>query len=312
MPTIGPLQSQMYADEILSGVSIAYSNAQYISDVIFPEVQVPHKTGIYYKYDKQKFRSVNDIRAPGTRAQVVEYGLTKANYGPLLDHSLDGRIEWELEGEAVAPLDPAFDATDNVTERLNISKEVDAFNQCSNTAVITQNTTLSGTSRWDDFANSDPIGDMKTAIDAVKKATLKSAKKLTIVMGYEVYTVLRNHPQIMERIKYSQLGVLTEELLAQVFGVKQVILAEAESNSANPLAADSMAYVWGKNVWVLLVAEKPAPREISFGYTLRKGSRTVYRWQDQGSETDYVRVKDYYQQHIMAADAAYYYATVVN
>ena len=81
MAPIGPLQSQMYADAILSQVSIAYQNAQYISDIIFPEVQVPHKTGLYYKYDKQKFRTVNDIRAPGTRAQGSGIGCTAARDG---------------------------------------------------------------------------------------------------------------------------------------------------------------------------------------------------------------------------------------
>src|SRR6266487_6228331 len=102
-----------------------------------------------------------------------------------------------------------------------LSKELDAFSQCSNTAVVTQNATLSGTSRWDDYANSDPIADVKLAVDTVKKAIVatntSASNKLTLVLGYDAYSVLRNHPQILERVKYSQLGVLTADLLAQVF-----------------------------------------------------------------------------------------------
>jgi hypothetical protein len=310
--SLGPLQSNVYADAILSGVSVAYQNAQHISNEIFPEVQVPDRTGIYFKYGKDKFSAVNDVRAPGTYAQVVPYNLTQATYGPLLDHSLDARIEDEIAGMSSAPLDPAFDATEMLSEHLSVSKEVDAFNQVSNTSVVTQNITLSGTDRWDDYSNSDPIGDIRAAVDTVKKATLKSAKDLTVVLGYEAFSVLRNHPQILERIKYSERGVITEEILASVFNVGRVLIGESESNSANMGQTASMSYIWGKNAWVLYSEAKPGIRKVSFGYTLRKGARQVFRFRDDRAETNFIRVKDYYQQHIMAADAGYYLATVVN
>jgi hypothetical protein len=310
--SLGPLQSNVYADGILSNVSIAYQNAQYISDTVFPEVQVKDRTGIYFKYGKDKFTAVNDVRAPGTYAQVVNYTLTQSTYGPLLDHSLDARIEDEVASMAVSPLDPAFDATEMLTQRLLVSKEIDAVSQVTNTAVVTQNVTLSGTDRWDDYANSDPIGDVQTGIDAINLATSAAPSEMTVVMGYPVYVALRNHPQIIERIKHSQLGILDEGLLAQVFGVKRVIVGSATKNTANAGATASMSYAWGKNVWVMLIAGKPGPRTVSFGYTLRKGSRQVLRMRDDRAETEFVRVKDYYQQHIMASDAGYYLATVVN
>src|SRR3954447_7736013 len=112
MTILGPVDTQLYADAILSGISIAYKNAQHISDIMFPEMQVTDKTGLYWKYGKEKFGPVNDIRAPGAYAQVVPYSLTQATYGPLLDHSLDARIEDEVASVASAPLDPGFDATE--------------------------------------------------------------------------------------------------------------------------------------------------------------------------------------------------------
>src|SRR5215213_11281998 len=136
MTTLGPLDTQLYADAILSGISIQYKNAQHISDTLFPEVQVTDKTGIYWKYGRESFSAVNDIRAPGAYAQVVPYSLTTATYGPLLDHSLDARIEDEVASVASAPLDPGFDATEMLSERLSMTKELDAYNQVSNTSVI--------------------------------------------------------------------------------------------------------------------------------------------------------------------------------
>ena len=89
MPTMGPVQQQVYIDVVLGQISIAYQNENYIADTIFPQLMVQKRTGIYFVYDKSKFRQVNDYRAPRTRAQQVEYGLTQASYGPLLEHALE-------------------------------------------------------------------------------------------------------------------------------------------------------------------------------------------------------------------------------
>src|SRR3954451_22836411 len=113
MAPIGPVQQQVYADAILSNISVAYENKTYIADTIFPELQVKNKTGLYFVYDKSKFRLVNDYRAPGTRAQQVELGLTQASYGPLLEHALEQKIEWNVRDEQTDPFDLEVDATNN-------------------------------------------------------------------------------------------------------------------------------------------------------------------------------------------------------
>lgn len=312
MNLVGPLTQQLYADPILTSFSVGWEPGGFIADTLFPEVQVTTKTGIYYQYDRQDQRPTNDIRAPGTRAQVVRFGYTQVSYGPLLDHSLDAPIEWETTQMAAAPLDPAFDATKVVTNKLTLNKEIDAYNQCTNTGVVTQNVTVSGTSRWDDYANSDPIADLRLAINTVKAASSKPTTELTIMMPYEVFDTLKNHPQFVEKIKYTGLGVLTTDILKQLFDVKQVIVAHAQYDSANPGQADVMNYIWGKHAWVFYLAEKAALRQPSFGYTLRWGGRKVFRYTEQAEETDYVRAKDYYQQFITAAGAVYYLATVIN
>jgi len=312
MPNLGPVNQDVYVDEVLGVVSIAYRNESYVADKIFPQVNVTKRTGIYYTYDKSNLRLVNDYRAPRTRAQTVDYGLNKSPYGPLIEHALEQPIEWELQGESVIPLDADVDATQHVSDRILLSKEADAFSQLSNTGVITQTLALSGTSRWDDIANSDPVGDVRTMVDTVKKEVLKQTNHLTILMGYEVYSALRNHPQILERMKYSQLGVLSTDLLAQIFDVKEVVIGHAEYVNANQLATDVMTYVWGKNVWVMYVNPQTSIKSVTFGYTLRMGGRIVTRWSEPQIKTDYVRVEDYYQQLIVAPKACYYLSTVVN
>lgn len=309
MTTFGPQVGQVYIDPLLSNISIAYQNDTYLADMIFPEVQVKQISGKYFVYDKSKFVVVNDQRSPSTRANRVDYGLTTASYGPLIEHALEQDIPDEVIDQAMAPLDPNLDATENVTDRILLSKEVDAFTQCSNTAVITQNVTLSGNSQWSAYATSDPIGDVRTAVDTIKLNVLKRPNRL--VLGYQVYSVLRNHPEIIERVKYSQLGVITPELLAEIFDIEQVWIADAEQNTANENQTAVMAYVWGKNAWVFYINAAPAIRKVSFGYTFRRGPRQVERWDERWVKAQFVRVTDWYQQLIIAAPAAYFIKNAV-
>ena len=77
------------------------------------------------------------------------------------DHALKQFVLDEDVENATTPTDPFTDATENVTERLLIAKEVEAAQLLTDTSVITQNTTLSGTSRLDD-SNSDPFATIES------------------------------------------------------------------------------------------------------------------------------------------------------
>lgn len=315
---VGPTQSQVYSNQLLSNVSISWTNMEnvLIADNIFPMIPVKFRTGLYFVYDKSKFHIVNDLRSPGQQANVVTYGLTQQTYGPLLDHMLKQAIEDELRDQSVEPFDADIDATNNVTERMVLNKEKDAFNQLTSSTNFTgsNKTTLSGTSRWDDYSNSDPIGDVRTAVDGVKKNIL-GKRPNTLVITYEVYSVLRNHPQVLERIKYSQLGIVTADLLKQIFDVSgQVLIPDAVYNTANESQTDAISYLWGKNVWVLYITPRPGIRTISFGYTLQKGARQTLQWRDPNPDAfqDWVGVRQYYQQFVIASTAGWWIATVIN
>ncbi len=309
MPTMGPVQSQVYVDPALTQFSIAYQDNRYIADVIFPEVKVEKRTGIYFEHDKSKFRSVNDLRAPGTRANSVNAGLTQKTYGPLLDHSLEYSLPWEVLDESINPLHPKMTATETITQMSIINKELDAYKKLTDVSVITQYSTVA--TKWD-ATGSDPAADVQAAVGIVKKQTHKSASDLTVIIGWEAYEKLRNHTQMLDRIKYSATGVVTTDLLAQVFGVKRVLIAEGEYNATELGQADSSSYIWGKNVWVLYIADSVAIDSLTFGYTLRMGARTIDGWSDQPTRVDVVRIRDYYQQLIVAAQAGYYMSAVVS
>lgn len=294
--------TDVVVDPVLSNVSKAYSNEMYIADMLFPSVQVGKETGKYYQYDKAKFRRNATKRAAGAKANEVEYGLSTASF-QTEDHALKEKTPWEIIDQADAALNPEMDAAENVTEQLLIDKEVALATSMAATATITQNVTLSGTDQWSDYTNSDPIGDVQTGMQTVQQAI--GRKPNTLVLGKQTFDQLVEHPAIVEKIKYTNLGTATEELLARLFNVEKVIVGEAIYNTAVEGATDSLSYIWGKHAWLVFVAPRVTLRTITLGFTFKYQDRRVKKWDDEDAEARYVRVNENYTQKFVATEAAY-------
>ena len=296
------VQTDVRVDPVLSNISKAYSNEMYVASILFPSFKVGKETGKYYQYDKSKFRRNTTKRAAGAKANEVEYGLSTASFSTE-DHALKEKTPWEIIRQADSALNPEMDATENITEQLLIDKEVALATSMASTATLTQNTTLAGTSQWSDYTNSDPIGDVKTAVTTIQKAI--GRKPNTMVIGKEVFDQLADHPNIVEKVKYSQLGVLTEELLARIFNVQKVVVAEAVYNTATEGATDSMSYIWGKHAWLAYITPTARLRSITLGFTFNYEDRKVKKWDDEDAEARFVRVNENYVQKFVATEAAY-------
>lgn len=297
------VQQDVVIDPALSNVSVKYTNDTFIADLIAPTVKVSKQTGKYYIYDKANLRVDKTNRAAGSGANEVDFGLTTASFA-CDDHALKSFVADEIQDQADAALNPLIDETEALTEKMLLDREANLAAILADTAQITQNTTLSGTSQWSDYSNSSPIADVRTARTTIHAATFK--KPNTLILGKQVFDMLCEHPEIIERIKYSQLGVVTAELLARVFQVEKVLIGEAGSNSAVEGQADSLSYVWGKHAVVAYIAPSIGIKSLTLAVTFTYGTREVKRWYEQDREGTYVRVgKDNYVQKIIAVGAGY-------
>lgn len=304
------VQSDVVQDPILSNVSVKYTNETYIADRILPTLRVSKETGKYYIYDKSNLRVDQTDRAAGSPSNEVGYSLSLSGVFTCSDHALKGFVADEVQDQAEAALNPLVDETEIITEKMMLDREVKAAALLLSTSNISQNTTLSGTSQWSDYSNSDPIGDIRTARTTIHAATFKKPNKM--VIGKQVFDILVDHPQIIERVKYSQLGILTLDLLARLFQVDEVIVGEAGKNTANEGQTDALAYVWGKDALLAYVAPTVALKQVTFGYTFTYKNRTVKRWRDEDREGTYVRVGgDNYVQKLVAAACGYLLKAVV-
>ena len=300
-----PNLRNIFNDPLLRDVSVAYRNAKtdFVADRVFPSVLVDRPRGDYFVYDKTNLRRHAAKRTGKAEANEIDFSMTKTPYGPLQERSLKSFIPKDEIRFADDPYDPRNDHTEIVTESLMVDKEAELVEVVTSTSNITNNVTLSGTDQWDDYTNSTPFDDIRTAVDSVHKNGFGAN---TLVLPYQVFSVLAEHPDLLERVKYNSLGVLTAEMMAKLFKVDNIIVAQARYNSANEGATDVLDYIWGNDVLVARVNPAPALRVPSLGYHLQlEEALEVDNWEREDGKGEYVQVTDYYEPKLVAGDAGY-------
>jgi hypothetical protein len=91
-------------------------------------------------------------------------------------------------------------------------------------------------------------------------------KPNVLVMGPSVLQALRNHSLILDRIKYTQRGIVTVDLLAALFEVDQVLVTLGVQNTAQKGQPLSMSFLADKTMLLAYSAPAPGLMAPSAGY----------------------------------------------
>ena len=302
-------KSGLYVSPLLTNISLAYTNDEYICEKIMPVVPVVKDTAQIATYGMDNLRVEEALRAQGSGANEVNHSVTLGAHYILQDHALKEFVTKEEEDNADKPITPRIDATENLTERMLVIKEKELADVMTSTGVITQNTTLSGTSQWSDYDNSDPFDDIKTAIQAVRSGSGKMPN--TFVMSHEVMMALIIHPEMLDRLP--NVAVITSDGVIQALrmafpNITNVLVASAQYNSGKEGGADSLASIWGKHFWVMYIEPRPRLKSRSFGFTYQAAGQNrqvkVLPYDDD-REGRFVRVNDKYDQKLVDNKCAY-------
>jgi hypothetical protein len=304
-----PTLQDIRVDTILSNVSVAYKNEEYIAEKVLPVIQVATATGKYYIYDKSSFKKERSERGMGSVTNEVGYNLSQSAAYVIKEHALMEIVPDELIDQSPAPLNPEMDATENVTEKLMVEKEYDLATWMKDTNNITNYRTFGSEEKWSVVATATPLTAVMAAKVTLQALIFKTPN--TLLLGQQVYDQLVLCTTVIDRIKYAQLGVVTTELLARLFGVDQVLIGKAGYETATEGQTSSLSYIWGKYAWLLYVTPRPGIKQVSFGYHFQDKPRVVDKWYDKPRKGTFVRVTDRYVREIVDANCAYMFSSVV-
>lgn len=292
--------SNVHVDQVLTQISIGYPNLGLVGDALFPSVPVQKQSDKYYIFGREGWLPEDDLRAPGSVANEIIGAQVSVDTYYAQEHSLQIAVTDEERVNADSPLSPDRDGTEIVTSKIMLGRER-AIQTLATTAAnyaTGHSITLSGTSQWNDYANSDPIGVLRTG-----KATVHSkifTEPNTLIVPYQVMTVLEDHPDFLERIKYSERAIFSPELLASILGFTRVIVPGAGINTAALGATPTIGYLWGKDVVMAWVPPRAGLKIPAYGYEFTWRNQSVDRWREEQRRSDLIRVSRSYDLKMTA------------
>lgn len=268
-----PTMQKAHVDRALTNISVSYLQdaSAFIADKVFPIVPVKRQSDIFYTYSKADFmRDEAQVRGAASESAGGDYGVEASDPYYCRKHAFHKDVTPEERVNYDEPLDADKDATDFVTQKMLIRREMQWSSTYFKAGVW--GTDISGvesapaanqTIRWD-LATSNPIKDITEA--AVKMASETGYKPNTLVLSPYAFNALKNHEDILERIKYTQKGIVTTDLLATLFEVEHVYVAWSVVNSADKGANASVDFIMGKHALLCYSNPRPALRKPSAGY----------------------------------------------
>lgn len=321
-----PNINSVHIDAILTNISVAYmqKSENFIADKVFPVVPVDKRSNKYFVYDKADwFRDEAQRRGDSTESAGSGYSLSTASYSADV-FAFHKDVGDQTKANSDAPLNPLREAAEFVTQRLLLRREVQFVSDYMTTGVWGQDYTgVSGSpstnefKQWSDYANSDPIEDVEMGKAQILSTTGMEAN--TLVLGYETFRKLRNHPDIVDRIKYTTSNVVTSDMLARMFEVDRVLVAKSIRNTAVEGATGAYSFNVGKVAWLGHVTPNPGLLTPSAGY--------IFSWTGVSGgmgatigtaqirmdhlRADRVEAEMAFDNKVVAADLGTYFASVV-
>lgn len=268
-----PTMQTAHIDRALTNISVAYLQdaSAFIADKVFPIVPVKRQSDVYYQYSKADFmRDEMQLRGAGTESAGGDYGVEAQDPYYCRKHAFHKDVTPEERANYDEPLNADRDATDFVSQKMLIRREMQWANNFFKPGVWgTEYTGKAASPSTDEFlqwdqVTSDPIKDITNA--GVSMAGATGYRPNTLVLSPKAFNALKNHEDILDRIKYTQRGIVTEDLLATLFGVDRVFVAWSVVNSAAKGADASVDFIYGKHALLCYSNPAPALRKPSAGY----------------------------------------------
>ena len=256
-------------DPILTTHAQGYMRPGNVGRLLFPIAIVAQYGGQVLEFGKEAFRRYNTQRAPGSAIKRVTFGYAGKPYA-IVPNALEATVPDETDNEArqVPGLDLASDSVEVVLDVMELSHEYECADLARNASLydVNHKVALVGQNRWKGTVG-DPSVDIQTAIEAVRKSV--GVRPNIVVLSASAFAACQFNPKILDRLKYTGRDAVTVEILAKLWNVKTVEVAEAVGASG---ADDDLSDIWGDDVIVAYVApatggNRRSAARPSYGYT---------------------------------------------
>lgn len=265
MPVSGEafVQGTLHVDRYLTNYSVNFvqDRRTFIAQRAASVIPVQKQTDQYLIYDRGYFwRDEVQPRGLGARPEQAGYKFSSDQYN-CVERALETIVDDRQRVNADDPIRLDENATTFLTQKHMINQDVAWAKKffipgvwtLQSSAVDSSPSLASNTFLRFDDANSDPIGTIDYYKDQVNQKT--GFMPNTLVLGASVKRVLRSHPDIADRIKYTQTGIADEDVLGKLFEVGTVVVARSVYNTAAEGQTASFSYIVDPRAMLLAYIE---------------------------------------------------------
>lgn len=311
----------------LTAVALTYRNLDLVADALMPRLRVDSPTFKWSKYTLADGFTIPDTRVGRKSAtNQIDWTATESS-DSVVDYGLEDVIpqfdilaaQASMSTQGVMPIDPEMRTAQLLEDLVQLDREnrVATLLTTLGTYPSANRTTLSGTSQWSDFTNSDPVQAILTALD------VPMMRPNVLWMGQSVWTKFRSHPKVTAAIVAmggnAAVGgsVVSREAVAALFELDEVIVGKSFLNSAKPGQTASLSRTWGKHAGLMYRSPNllSATGSITFGFTAQWGDKVAGEIANapnvglRGGKV--IRVGESVKEVVAANDVAYFFQNAV-
>lgn len=338
-----PDRSQVHINQPLTTMSLAYVQTAegFVADKVFPVIPVKKQSDAYFTYNRADFnRNQMKKRAPGTESAGGGYTHGQSTYFADV-WAFHKDIDDQTRANYDEPLNADRDATIFVTNKALINREVEwaatyfgaskwGTDVAGHASAVATNQII----HWSAATTSTPVKDIALYSSAMKKAT--GYRPNTLVLGNEAWDALKNHPEILDRIKYGGSNgapaQISRQAVASLFEVSSLLVMEGiltddtAASSQEPAAfpqdgtPDVQKFIGSPKMGALLyVPPAPGIMTPAAGYTFAwTGYAGANAWGGAVSDfriptlkSDRIEIESAYAQKVVGKDLGIFFTGLV-
>ena len=313
IPTISQVQA---VEPILTNMLNGYqqSDDRFVAGRVFPAVSVDKDSGTYFIATKKYF-FFNDLkpRAPGAPFENLSFGFETDTY-TTLQYAGAIALPDETQANSQVPMSLDAAAVKRIAQASMIRKEVSWATDFMTTGVWGTTDNNSATD-WDDYSSGDPVANIQVGKRTISNNTGNDPN--TLVIGYIVLQALENHPDLLDRIKYTQQATMgnARNALAAALDVSSIVVGKATYSNTNESATFSATAIIDDDALLCYVNPSAGIFDVTAGKTFiwgpGGGQGTMYRDRDNSLHADVVQHKEQWDQKVTASDVGYIWLDIV-
>jgi hypothetical protein len=244
-----------------------------VGDLICPKVPVERQSFPFVIWNRDNLRIPGStLRAPSDGATTIRRSFSTNSYFAR-SHALKGSVPFESEAYGLGlGFSEKLHLTGDLIGRIRRARESEITKMALSATNFPNGviyTTSSTPAQWDSYitnpsddteatVTSHPIVDVETYKAILRQAAVQDSE-MVLILSDPVVTALVNHPDIINRFKYTNLGgQISLDQLTSVFGVK-CVRASALTMSQNNVAS----WIWGYNAFLGMAKSSPDRNDVS-------------------------------------------------